>query len=182
MASTAKQRTVGHRPSAAERREQVLSAALAEFAEYGYHATRTTDIAKRAGISQPYIYALFENKLVLFLAVQTLVNERIREAFSASWRPSADPALDLRNLGRAYMALMADTSLLRCQLQGYAAAGDPEIRAHMRSLYVETFEGLMALTGLDAEAVARFQATGLLLDIGTALDLPRAYVFSPPAP
>ena len=43
----------GTRLSAVERRDAVLEAALLEFAEKGYAATSTEDIAARAGISQP---------------------------------------------------------------------------------------------------------------------------------
>ena len=50
--------TTTTRQSAEERREQVLEAATHEFAQRGYHAASTAAIAKRAGISQPYIYAL----------------------------------------------------------------------------------------------------------------------------
>src|SRR5215469_10725835 len=114
--------TTTHRPTAEERREQVLAAAIEEFAEHGYHAARTASIAARAGISQPYIYALFENKLVLFLAVQDLVSVKVRDAFRAGWReaePGADSkAAHLRAMGEGYMRLMADQNLLRCQLQG----------------------------------------------------------------
>jgi len=166
-------KTTAHRPTAEERREQVLAAAIHEFAEHGYHAARTAAIAERAGISQPYIYALF-------VAVQSLVHDQIRATFAASWRPSESTAESLRGLGLAYRALMADQDLLRCQLQGYAATNDPEIRAHMRSLYMDTFGRIKALTGLDDMTVARFVATGTLLNIGAALDLPESYAFAPP--
>jgi AcrR family transcriptional regulator len=46
------------RRTADEHREHVLDAAIAEFAAQGYHAASTTAIARRAGISQPYVYAL----------------------------------------------------------------------------------------------------------------------------
>src|SRR5215471_17657853 len=184
-------KTMVHRPTAEERREQVLAAAIHEFAQHGYHAARTAAIAERAGISQPYIYALFENKKVLFLAVQSLVADRIRATFAASWRPAESAAAaswqpaesaaeTLRTLGLGYRALMANQDLLRCQLQGYAATSDPEIREHMRRLYLTTFDGIMALTGLDAMTVARFVATGTLLNIGAALDVPESYAFAPP--
>jgi len=173
-------KTMSHRPTAGERREQVLAAAVHEFAEHGYHAARTAAIAERAGISQPYIYALFENKKVLVLAVQSLVHDRIRAAFAASWRPAESTAETLRTLGLGYRALMADQDLLRCQLQGYAATSDPEIRAHMRRLYMTTFDEIRALTGLDDMTVARFVATGTLLNIGAALEVPESYAFAPP--
>jgi AcrR family transcriptional regulator len=173
-------RNAGQRTSAEERREQVLAAAVHEFAEHGYHAAPTAAIAERAGISQPYIYALFPNKKVLFLAVQSLVGDRVRGAFAASWVRRPTPAESLRALGEGYRAVMADRNLLRCQLQGYAATSDPEIREHMRELYMRNFDELVALTGFDGTTVARFIATGLLLNVGDALELPRSYAFAPP--
>src|SRR2546430_8464212 len=44
------------RKSAEERREEILRAALVEFAERGLHGASTEEIAKRAGISQPYVF------------------------------------------------------------------------------------------------------------------------------
>lgn len=72
------------RPTAEERRDQVLEAGISVFAEFGYHATKTADIARRAGISQPYIYALFDDKKALFLACLQRSREQIRDAFAAS--------------------------------------------------------------------------------------------------
>ena len=162
----------------------MLAAAIEEFAEHGYHAAKTAAIAARAGISQPYIYALFENKLVLFLAVQDLVSAKIREAFTAGWR-AAESDTDskqarLRAMGEGYRRLMADQNLLRCQLQGYAAASDPQIRDHMRAVYMKNFDTVRSLTGYDEATVARFFATGMLLNIGSALELPSEYIFTSP--
>src|SRR6266404_2259865 len=52
-----------------ERREEILDAALEEFAERGYHGASTEEIARRAGISQPYVFRLFGTKKELFRAV-----------------------------------------------------------------------------------------------------------------
>src|SRR5215208_6035792 len=75
-----------------ERREQVIQAAVKEFAANGFHATSTSAIAKRAGISQPYIYALFRNKRELFLAADRHVVDRIRRAFLDASRGKDSPA------------------------------------------------------------------------------------------
>jgi AcrR family transcriptional regulator len=58
----------------------VLEAAVVEFAEHGYQGTRTADIAARAGVSQPYVYALFPDKRSLFLACHDATIDRIRES------------------------------------------------------------------------------------------------------
>ena len=50
------------RQTAEERRDAVLDAATEEFAAKGYHGTSTEDIARAAGISQPYLFRLFGSK------------------------------------------------------------------------------------------------------------------------
>ena len=56
------------RLTAAERREAVLEAASVEFAARGYEGTSAETIARRVGISQPYIFRLFGTKRNLFEA------------------------------------------------------------------------------------------------------------------
>ncbi|MGZ4414605.1 MAG: TetR/AcrR family transcriptional regulator, partial [Gaiellaceae bacterium] len=59
---------VAERRSAEERREQVLEAALIEFAARGLAGGSTDSIAKAVGISQPYVFRLFGTKKELFMA------------------------------------------------------------------------------------------------------------------
>src|SRR5262245_7557434 len=106
------------RTTAAERRDAVLEAAIHEFAEYGYQAAKTAEIAKRAGISQPYIYALFPDKKQLFLACLQRVREQIRDAFNAAWQPGESLAESLTNMGRNYRKVIANPDAPRCQMQG----------------------------------------------------------------
>ena len=54
------------RKSKEERREDILDAALQVFAERGYQGASTEEIARRAGISQPYVFRLFGTKKELF--------------------------------------------------------------------------------------------------------------------
>src|SRR4051795_6030353 len=97
------------RRSGDERREHVLDAAIAEFATQGYHAASTTAIARRAGISQPYNYALYRNKRELFLAAHRQVSERIRACLVDAAHDGADAEDRLRAMGDAYLRLIADT-------------------------------------------------------------------------
>ena len=50
------------RQTADERREEVLAAAVEEFGRAGFHGASTDAIARRAGISQPYLFRLFGSK------------------------------------------------------------------------------------------------------------------------
>jgi AcrR family transcriptional regulator len=52
-----------------ERRGALISAALDEFFEKGFAATRLDDIAKRAGLSKGSIYLYFDSKESLFQAL-----------------------------------------------------------------------------------------------------------------
>lgn len=47
---------------AADRRKQILRAAVEVFAERGFHRTRVSDIAKRAGVAYGLIYHYFDSK------------------------------------------------------------------------------------------------------------------------
>ncbi|HEV7214557.1 MAG TPA: helix-turn-helix domain-containing protein [Chloroflexota bacterium] len=164
------------RLSADDHREDVLAAAVHEFAAHGYRAARTAEIAARAGISQPYIYALFRNKKALFLACQDRVRVQIRAAFIEALRPNLSPEQALRQLGAGYRRLLPDQDLMRCQLQGFAAAADPEIRDNVRTGMMASFDAVVEMTGASREQVAVFVALGLLLNVGAMLGLPADYL------
>jgi AcrR family transcriptional regulator len=166
-------RATSIRQTAEARREQVLDAATHEFATHGYHAASTAAIAREAGISQPYIYALFPNKRELFLAAHARMIDRLRGAFLAAARDGADPEERLMRMGLAYRPLVAanhDDLLL--QLQGHAAAGDAEIGPEVAGAFKSLFEDVRRASGAGEEEVARFFACGMLINVVTALGLP----------
>jgi AcrR family transcriptional regulator len=166
------------RIDAATRREEVLEAAIAEFAEHGFHGASTPAIARRAGISQPYIYALFPSKKALFTAAHTRVVDRIRDGFAAAAAGATGPGDALLRAGQSFLA--TDREALRCQLQGYAASGDPELREHVRGEFTRLFDDVRAITGASRDDVALFFAGGMFLTVAGALDVPRAYWPKPP--
>ena len=85
------------RMSAAERREMVLEAAVVEFAVRGLAGTSTEDVARRAGISQPYLFRLFPTKKALFLALVERCFQRVRDTFTtAAGDLTGDEALSAR--------------------------------------------------------------------------------------
>ena len=164
-----------NRLSAEERREAVLDAAVHEFAQAGYHAASTTNIAKRAGISQPYIYALFPNKKALFIAVQQRVSARIRKAFVEAAQEATSPEDRMDRMGEAYTRLLDDRDHLLAQLHGFAAAGDPEIREPVAACFRETLDTIGKLIGGTPEDARAFVSMGMYLNIARALDLPKEY-------
>lgn len=160
----------GTRLSAAERRDDVLDAALLEFAERGYEGTSTEDIARRAGISQPYLFRLFGTKKELFKASTARCLRETLEMFQrAAEGKRGEEAL--RAIGDAYVEemLSGDRVRLKAQMQAYAACDDPEIRAVVRNGYGDLVAYVQRVTGLPAEEIARFFATGMLLNALAAM-------------
>ena len=154
------------RLSAAERRDQILDAALIEFAERGYAGTSTEDIAKRAGISQPYLFRLFGTKKELFIASMARCFRETLEMFQrAAEGKRGEEALEA--MGKAYVdeLLTGDLTRLKAQMQTYAASDDPEIGAVARNGYGDLVAYVQRVSGLPAEDVTRFFATGMLLNV-----------------
>src|SRR3979411_1618595 len=153
------------RQTAAERRESILNAALIEFAQRGLDGTSTEDIARRAGISQPYLFRLFGTKKELFKASVTRCFRETLEMFqrAAEGHRGEDA---LKAMGEAYMDVLEnDRARLRAQMQAYAACDDPDICEVVRNGYGDLVAYTQRVSGLPAEEISRFFATGMLLNV-----------------
>ena len=159
------------RMPAAERRELVLEAAVAEFAVHGLAGTSTEDVARRAGISQPYLFRLFPTKKALFLTLVERCFGRVRDAFTEAAGDRTGQAA-LEAMAHAYEVLLEDRTLLLMQMQAYAACDDPEIRAATRAGYKKLWEIVERITGLPFQRVVDFFAVGMLMNVAAAMDLP----------
>ena len=161
----------GQRMKAGERREAVLAAAVTEFAARGLAGTSTENVARRAGISQPYLFRLFPTKKALFLALVDRCFRQVAAAFEAA---AADRVGDdaLEAMGDAYHELLQDRTLLLLQLQAYAACDDPEIRDATRTGFKHLWALVERLSGLPYERVVMFFAMGMLMNVAAAMDLP----------
>ncbi len=150
---------------------------MIEFASGGLAGTSTEAIARRAGVSQPYVFQLFGTKRALFLAAVHRGFERTRSTFEAAARrhekaPDPDCPDVLTALGKAYMRLLADRTLLLVQLHAYAAAADPEVRAAVRAEYAATIGTVRKLAdGASPADIRTFFASGMLLNVAAALGL-----------
>ena len=157
--------------SAAERREAVLEVAVTEFAARGLAGTSTEDVARSAGISQPYLFRLFPTKKALFLALVERCYQRIEEAFiAAAGDMTGDAALEA--MGHEYDRLLDDRTLLLLQMQIYAACADPDIRAAARAGYKRLWILVERVSGLPFDRVVQFFAMGMLMNVAAAMDLP----------
>jgi len=163
--------SVRTRLTADERREQIVAAARAEFAERGYQAATTDAIASRAGLSQPYVVRLFGTKRALFLAVADSCFRQLHDVFSAA-AEGAPAGEKLTAMGNAYRDLVADREVLALQLHFFAAcAADPTLREIGRERFAALIAHEATLSGASEGELIRFNAAGMLLNVATALGL-----------
>lgn len=161
--------------TAAERREVLVEAAVAAFAEKGFHGTPTTEIAKAAGISQAYLFRLFPTKSELYVAAVDRCYQRLCDAMRAAAEDEgAAGETKLQRMGQAYAGLMQDPTTLRATLQAFAAASgdDLAIRDAVRRGYGELIELVQRLTGATGDELRDFVARGMLLTVLAGMDAP----------
>jgi AcrR family transcriptional regulator len=162
---------VTERKSAAQRREQILEAALAEFAAHGLGGGSTEAIARAVGISQPYVFRLFGTKKELFMAsIERCMRGTLDMFRAATAGLTGEEALQA--IGEAYTERLAtDPTYLHAQMQAYAASDDPEIRRVVRAGYGELVEYVERVSALPADRVSHFFAKGMLLNVVASMDL-----------
>ena len=163
----------GSRMSADQRRELVVRAAVIEFGRLGYEAASTSAIAKRVGVSQPYLFRLFPSKKAIFLAAIDSCFDSLEALFE---RVAAGVTGEeaFQAMGRAYNDLLDEREQLQLQLQMWAAAcRDEEVRAKTRRRLSRLWQLIERLTGADHQRVMQFVASGMLLNVFAALELPR---------
>ncbi|MFI1866190.1 TetR/AcrR family transcriptional regulator [Streptomyces jumonjinensis] len=165
------------RMSAEERRESVIRAAISEFARGGYDGTSTEAIARRVGVSQPYLFRLFKNKRELFLAAAQRCLEEMPRAFADALerRPGVTP---LEAMAAAYMELIDDRERLLMQMQVYVAvasaeaAGDHEFGEAIRAGWAEIWDQAHIALGGDPGDTTLFMGCGMLINALVALGFP----------
>lgn len=156
--------------SGTNRRKQILRIAAEEFATDGLHGASTERIARRAGITQAYIFRMFGTKKALFIEVMLAAFDRMTDGmrYAAGTKTGLD-ALAL--MGAEYYEMLADRTSLLLQLQGFAACGDPEVRDAVRASFGRMWQMVAETTGLDPVTIKAFLAFGMLLNSGAALQV-----------
>jgi AcrR family transcriptional regulator len=158
------------RKTAEERRVEIVDAAFAEFAERGLHGASTDAIARRAGVSQPYVFRLFGTKKELYLATVEWCLSQTLETFQAAAKGRHGHEA-LAAIGTAYVELLEDRTRLQAQMQAYAACDDPEVCEVVRRGYGRLFEYVEQVSGASPEEVSAFFAKGMLINVVAAMKL-----------
>jgi AcrR family transcriptional regulator len=141
------------RKTAEERREEILAVALVEFGEHGLDGTSTDTIARKAGISQPYLFRLFGTKKELYL-------ETVRRCLRETLELFQDAAQDLEGeealhaIGQAYRGLLAD-----------------DVREVVREGFGRLVDYVERVSGAEPERIRDFFAFGMLLNVFASMDL-----------
>src|SRR5260370_38612482 len=172
------------RHTAEERRGEVLQAAVAEFALHGLHGTSTEMIARRIGISQPYIFRLFPSKKDLFLAAIDQCFDRVESAFTKAVEESAPihesggshfPATPsgerLHAMGHAYVRLLAKRELVLFQMQAYAACSDDGVRRRVKQRWDQLTKLVAGISGPSKNEGTRLFPRGMLMNVVASIGL-----------
>ncbi len=98
-----KERRPRGRPRTGGKREDILDAALALFAERGYHGAAIPDIAARAGVAPATIYSHFDSKERLVNELYQRAKQALGAALAGADAPDAAPR---EQFARAWAALL----------------------------------------------------------------------------
>jgi AcrR family transcriptional regulator len=128
----------GVRLPAAERRRELVEAALRVFATGSYAGATTAEIAREAGVSEPILYRHFASKRELYFACLDEVWRRIRERIEASMEEHGARE-GWRAMGPATMREMK-VLVPSLWMQAITEAGEDEeirryVRRHMREVH-----------------------------------------------
>ncbi|MCX4908077.1 TetR/AcrR family transcriptional regulator [Streptomyces sp. NBC_00878] len=166
------------RMSAEERRESVIRAAISEFARGGYYGTSTEAIAKRVGVSQPYLFRLFPSKKAIFLAAAERCLEETQRTFEAA-SEGLEGEEAMSSMANVYVKVIAEEpERLLMQMQMYVAvaaaeeAGDHELGEAVRAGWMRLWDTVHLPLGADVEETTTFMATGMLINCLVAMGFP----------
>jgi AcrR family transcriptional regulator len=144
----------------AVREEQMLEVAGDVFAERGFHGAAMDDIAERAGISKPMLYAYFGSKEGLYSAYMERTGSSLLRAMAAAVDPTLDPGPQVYASMTAFLGFVEEHRQGWAVLQRELAAGGggplAEDVARVRAAIVKRMAALLAphLGDLRADALA----------------------------
>ncbi|WP_448006568.1 TetR/AcrR family transcriptional regulator [Agromyces bauzanensis] len=161
------------RMKAADRRELILEAATAVFGAKSYVGTTTDEVARAAGVSQPYVVRLFGTKAKLYIAVIERAYQRIVGEFQRAL--AGPPEERKKRMSAAYAGLLAERGMLPVIANSTALGGDPEIGPVARAGFNSIWRFVRDEAGFTEEETRDFMAGGMLINAIVGLRLVGAY-------
>lgn len=135
---------------AAQRRDQLLDAAIPLFATDGYHGTSMNDIADTAGVTKPVLYQHFSSKHDLFLTLLTDIGERLRLAVEKAVTEASGPRDQIDRGIEAYFGYVATHRQEFEILFGLGTHRDEEFAAVTQRVETSMAEAVAALIDVES--------------------------------
>lgn len=158
---------------AADRRELILEAATAVFGAKTYVGTTTDEVARAAGVSQPYVVRMFGTKEKLFIEVIQRAYDRLIDEFRRALPGPVETRAD--RMGAAYAELLAERGMLPVIANSTALGGEPEIGRVARAGFSDIWRFVRDEAGFSTEETRSFMATGMLINTVIGLRLTGGY-------
>jgi TetR/AcrR family transcriptional regulator len=163
MSSVANEGTEKQRMRGDDRRELILEAATRVFGDYGYYGTTTAEIARAAGVSQPYVVRMFGTKQQLFIEVLHRALGLLMTSFRLALA-SGPAETAAHRIGLAYVELASTHGLLLSLMHGFVLGRDPVIGKVARYGFMCVYHFLREEAGFDPDETQEFLAGGMLIN------------------
>lgn len=126
------------------RHEKILDVAIRLFNLKGYNAATTSEIAKKAGISEPTLYTHFENKKDLFLACFRSISDQLLADYRDVYDKNPDDEIGyiegVTNVCVDFVMQNPHKSMFLVHLLSYK--DDPEFAGVLEDFMEKNIEGI----------------------------------------
>lgn len=152
-----------------------MLAAVAVFGARGYVGTTTDEVARAAGVSQPYVVRLFGSKENLFLAAMEESLARMMASFRAALIADDSELPTEKRIGQAYVDLLNVRGLHQMLAHSYLLGSHPVIGPAARHGFSMVWRFFREEAGFDAESARHFVAEGMLISTMIGLRIVDSY-------
>ncbi|HMA26361.1 MAG: TetR/AcrR family transcriptional regulator [Solirubrobacterales bacterium] len=135
--------------TAADRREAILDAARAAFADSGYHETSLDAVAERAGVSKALLYEHFSSKRELYVAMLEMHVRELVERISGAVA-GAEPGEARMRAGLEAFFGFVESRRGAWRIM-FRNAGDPDVAVRLNRLRDEVAAAIVQLMSEEAE-------------------------------
>lgn len=162
--------------TAVNRRADIISAAIEVFSEIGYYRATTAQVAKRANISQPYVFRFFATKEQLLLAAIEVSWTRVIETFRKIVETASPETLEKLLIQEYENIQTKHQNEMFLQLQAQSIR-EEAIQQTMRDGFKQVRD--IVLTAFHNAGIANpeertmlFLARGMLCNVAVAIQMP----------
>ncbi len=141
------------RIGAAARREVIVEAASAVFAERGYRGASIDQIATRSGVTAPVIYDHFSSKQDLYGALLERHFANLREVWREHFSGDEQPQERLARSLEAWFAYV-EVNPFAARLLFRDSSGDPQIAAMHRGVAARSREAILPMLSAELAPAA----------------------------